>query len=271
MGRRSRKRGESTRAERDAARRSAPRRRRPAPCRPSASPDRAVGQLPALRARHPARHRPDPLGRRARVGRRGDARGRPRDRLARRRRARAARAPRPATARTRRCSPAWPPSSAVTVVALGLGPVKVWMLARCSASLVFAGYVLRDARALQAPLGRARIPVNERPDADHGDPPHHAPRVQDLERSVAFYRNLLGHAAGRSRRSTRTTRAPATSSSATPTGGRHADHLPRVPGPRRGQGRPRLHPSLRPGGRERGGAGRLAGATSARRASRRPT
>ncbi len=39
----------------------------------------------------------------------------------------------------------------VTVVALGLGPVKVWVLVVLGVA-VFAAYVLRDARALQAPL-----------------------------------------------------------------------------------------------------------------------
>ena len=101
MGRRSRKRGEvTTRAERDAVRRrrAAARARAAArgPGRPPASraPQRAVGQLSAVRAGDPARHRRDLLGdlQPSRRGRRPRGR-RDRARLARRRRAGAARAP----------------------------------------------------------------------------------------------------------------------------------------------------------------------------------
>ena len=44
----------------------------------------------------------------------------------------------------------------VTVVALGLGPVKLWILVARRRRL--RRYFLCDARALQAPLRRSRLP-----------------------------------------------------------------------------------------------------------------
>ena len=186
MGRRSRKRAEeagtgaarpaTTRAERDAARRAraqpvgerrtlapgacaAPARRPPAGER---APAGALGQLPALGAGHPARHRRPGLGRlqRARAARSGWRRGScsPRSAAASWRCASIS----PASARTARCWRASPPFAVITVLVLGLGSVKLW--------LIIAGrrarlrrLVLRLARAVQAPLRRPRFPLACRP------------------------------------------------------------------------------------------------------------
>ena len=84
---------------------------------------------------------------------------------------------------------------------------------------------------------------------------HHVTLIcRDVERAVDFYRNLLGM------------RLVKQSVNSDDPSARHLffgddrgaarldRHLPRVPGPRRGPGRPRLHPSLRPRGGHRGGA-----------------
>ena len=78
----------------------------------------------------------------------------------------------------------------VTVVALGLGPVQVWLLVLLGVGRL-RRYFLRDARALQAPLRRARLPVTGRRLRIAGL--HHVTLLcKDVERSVDFYRNLLG-------------------------------------------------------------------------------
>ena len=145
---------------------------------------------------------------------------------------------------------------AVTVVALGLGPVKVWVLVVLGAG-VFARYVLRDARALQAPLRGARVPMNERRLRIAGI--HHITLlVADVERSLAFYRNVLGMRLVKQtvNDDDRSARAPDLRRRGGAAG--HADHVPRVPRPRRGNGRPRLDAPLRAGGGDRGGARGLA-------------
>ena len=80
--------------------------------------------------------------------------------------------------------------AAVTAVALGLGPVTAVDAAPARCGRV-RRCVLRDARALQAPLRRPGVPVTGRRLRIAGL--HHVTLLcKDVERSVDFYRNLLG-------------------------------------------------------------------------------
>ena len=195
MGRRSRKRGESTRAERDAARRERAARARRRRAAPRGRPTGAVGQLPAVRARRSCSASSSSSG----APLSGSGGGRCvaaglviaslgggelalREHLAGYR-------------SHSRLLAGVAAFVAVTVVALGaragagLDPVVV-------GARRVRGYLLRDAGDVQAPLGRARVPVSEQRMRITRHPPHHAPRFQDLERSFGLLPEPARHAAG---------------------------------------------------------------------------
>ena len=263
MGRRSRKRGGvTTRAERDAVRRQ--RAAGPSPGRrsrtgrPPASerPSAPVGQLPAVGAGDPARHRRDLLGDLQRARRRRRPRGRrDRARLARRRRAGAARAPgglplalgaagRGGGDRGRHRARAGDRPDQ----GLGAGARGARRLRR---------QLLRAAGAVQAPLRRVWASGERAAPADRGPPPHHA--ALHGRRALA---RLLPQPARHAPREAdgqrgRPRRAPPVLRRRAGEAG-HARDVPRVPRPRRGLGRARLDPPLRARGRDRGGARRLA-------------
>ena len=133
---------------------------------------------------------------------------------------------------------------AVTVVALGLGPVQVWVL------LVLGVARLRRLRSTPCASCSSAAPgdsaSDERaPHADHRAAPHHAARGGRGALARLLPRTCSG--CGWSKQTVNDDdreRAPLHLRRR----GRHAGdahHLPRVPGPRRGQGRPRLDAPLR--------------------------
>ena len=237
MGRRSRKRGGlTTRAERDAARRA------PAPRRPPASE-----RPPAPWGSFPLSELVILVGIVVMVWGFLSGRDRGEERVAaglaagvaRRRRAGAARAPRRLplalrAARRRRGVRGGHGGGADARPGQGLGAA-----ARRRGRL--RRRLLRDARAVQAPLRRAGLPVRQRTStagaaADRGL--HHMTLIcSDVERSVDFYRNLLGM------------RLVKRTVNEDDRGARHlllrrrgraagnAGHLPGVPGAGRGHGR----------------------------------